>query len=482
MSLFRNKKTYDFRTDFMPGGNAFRHLDRIIKPDIVQAREPKMNEDGTSVVFLPFPDFSDASYKTNNVVFEDRVDESDTRAYGPWLFVAPGVRYFGKNPVSLLFDNPDDSGFIPTEHHPVYLVYETIYRAVRNKTVVDTPFGSSESDKWYELVNGGTSGGKTTYGCISKPGLLGLAYALVYQCGKDQLSPDGIPVGGSQGDRPVVFVMTGTILNTLMGAFDRYLEQANGPANLTGDLGVHFFDRKKGTCRAKATAVSYQAPQLGGRRQAPVGAQAAPAALAGYDVHLTPGQMFGVKLDRDTCAGHACQTLRPWEEVLRGNTPEECAQILATQSGLPMSLLWSAWRSQPQFHTEEMKAGARNPVSQNFGGRRAQTPQEQMFAGEDAAADAAGYQGTTTTRPAPGNPFARPVTQPKPVANDGFAADGPPGNAMPADDTGFVDDEDYGVDPKKAAEAERIFRERYGAQLGGSAVARSNAGQPKPKV
>ena len=154
MPLFRRKTKYDYRTDFLPQAGAFRHLERIAHLDKVVVREPKMDE--STVVFLPYPKFHEPDYKSRGLVHPDFEDPTDSRSINPeqWLYAVEGVRYFGKNPVSLLFDNPEDSGFIPNEHHPVNMIYEAAIRTVKSKGVVNTPFGSNVSDEWDVLLNG----------------------------------------------------------------------------------------------------------------------------------------------------------------------------------------------------------------------------------------------------------------------------------------------------------------------------------------
>lgn len=465
MALFRTKKTYDFRTDFAPTGGKFRHLDRVIDPNLVQAREPRMEDDGTSVVFLPYPDFESGPRPT--AVAPDFRDDTDTRSYGDWLLVGPGVRYFGKNSLTLFFDNPDDPGFIPNEHHPVNLVYETAMRAVKTKTRVETPFGDSFSDNWKVLLDGNKDSQPPVYGCLNRPSLLCAAYALVYQCGKD-VPQDGVPVGGAAGDRPVVFFMTQNVAQTMFGKLDEYFERNKGVQDVTGNLAVHFFDRKKGFCRAMSAGPVGGGGQLGVRRAAPAGGQQMGPVLGGYEVFVGPN-VYGQK--RDTYVQHALATVKPWEKVIRTYTPEKCAELLATQSGLPMSLLWAAWKSQPQFITDEMHARARNPVSQNF---RAPAREDGPKAYDPADVDPAAPQGYTP--PFPGDPFAGGGAAPAfGGQTPAFGAGGPPGNPAPVNDAYPPDGEDYGVDPQKQAEVQRQYEAAKRAVLGGAGVARSQA-------
>ncbi len=378
MSLFRRKTKFDYRTDFLPQGGKFRHLDRIADLNKVVVREPKMDE--STVVFLPYPDFSAADYKTANRVAPDLLDDTDTRSVGPWMFAAEGVRYFGKNPVSLLFDNPDDSGFIPQEHHPVYMVYEAVFRAVKSKSVVTTPMGSSVSDTWDVLLNG-QEGANNSYGCLNPPGPLTLAYCLAYSLGKENYQgASGTPLGGAAGDKPVILMMTKTTTRTLLEAFDGHFEDTRVPRQMTGCLAVHFYDRQKGVCSAKAAGAAGTAFALGGRRAPAVGSQGATAQLAGYGVYLSntlSGRDGDPVLPRQIFIQQAVRQLRPWEEVLRGHTPEECARVVADQCGLPMSVLYHAWKSRPEFYTDEMRTAMRNPTSQSFGlGRPAADAQE----------------------------------------------------------------------------------------------------------
>lgn len=446
MSLFRRKTKYDYKTDFLPQGGKFRHLDRIADLNKVVVREPKMDE--STVVFLPYPKFEDANYKARRLVEDDLLDPLDSRSLGPWLFPAEGVRYFGKNPVSLLFDNPDESGFIPTEHHPIYMIYDTVLRTVKSKSVVNTPIGSSVTDRWEIFLNGDKEAQGNNFGCLNRPGPLTLAYVLAYTLGKDQpFAQTGYPLGGMAGDKPVIFMMTQTVTRTLLEAFDSYLENEQHPKILTGGLAVHFYDRQKGVCSAKAAEAASASLQLGGSRRAPAANQQQ-VQLAGYGVHLTQtlsGRHGDPLLPRDMFIDQAVKTIRPWEEVLRGHTPEQCAKIVADQCGLPMSMLYHAWKSMPEYYSDEMRTAIRNPVSQNFGNRNS-VPQSRDQENPT-------YSPQTTS-----NPFGLGGYTPPTAADEG---DGPVGGDTPPVEKGDFVASDLGYDPAEEERLDAEFRKRF---------------------
>lgn len=382
MPLFR--KTFDFRNDALPQyQNRFSHLDRVVQPGKATAREPEMNG-GTTVVFMPYPAFDVEDYKTKGIVLPDRIDGEENN-YNPWLFYAEGVRKFGRTPITLLLDNPDDAGFVRTEHHPVHMIWEAVRRTVKSGIVVDTPFGSSESDKWAVLLDGDEPPGqRPVYPVITRPDVLYLAYACIYRSGTNEFytANNPQPLGSALGELPIVFVMPrSTIQAFLKEANERIPNTPEGSIEslkhpvITGAKYVHFYDRKKNDCLAKNNsqiAMAQTTSGFGGARRAPTQLQSqGQVELAGYGVYISD-TLRGTPQDPTTLprAGiisYACNNLRPWHEVLRGHTPIECAQAVATYCGLPKSVLYHAWKShQGDYYPDELKTAMRAPVSQNF--------------------------------------------------------------------------------------------------------------------
>lgn len=370
MSIFG--KTYNFQQDAIPPEkNRFSALARLVKPGAATVRAPEM-KGGTSIVILPYPNFENPNYKRENDVVPDRSEE--TRFSPGVFFYADGVNKFGKSPVSLLFNNPDDAGFSPEEHHPAHMIYSVLMKTVKNKALVTTPFGTSDSDKWGVLLDGD---GGNVYGCIKRPGRQFLVNALVYTSGADNYVLDGSPpLGAADDDKQVVFVMTQATFMDFLDKIDVLdAKEAFLHPEITGCKFVHIFDKKVGTCPAMqgAEAAKRAATGMGGVRRAPVG---------------TPGQKkmegfgFGVYVS-DTLSGRpagpqdppalrteaaqlACAKLKPWDQVLREYTPEECARIISDECSLPDSLLYHAWKNRPEFYSDALKLRLKNPKSVNF--------------------------------------------------------------------------------------------------------------------
>lgn len=406
-------KKFNFRDDAIPAErNRFQHLHRIVQPGTAIVRAPEMNGPGTSVVFLPYPNFENKNYKKDNDVLEDR-NSTDPRDYSPWIFYADGVQRFGKSPVTLLFDNPDDAGFVSSEHHPVHMIYDVLYKTVKNKNVVTTPFGTSDSDRWDILLNGD---GQRVYPAVKRPGRQFTCYALIYVSNADNFVADGgQPLGAASNDKPVVFLMTQATVEEMLDKLDAQnaKEELLYP-DVTGCKFVHFFDKKIGSCPAMqgAAAAQRSTSGFGGTRRAPaaqIGGGKKNEGF-GYGVYVSdtlsgrPGGPSEPTLNRRDAAELACAKLLPWEKVLRGHTPEECARIVADECSLPDSLLYFAWKSQPDFYSDQLKLKLKNPKSVNF------VPPPQPAAQQDTAPDGAEASedtDTQTTQPG-GHTFSPP--------------------------------------------------------------------------
>jgi hypothetical protein len=233
MPLFR--KTYDFRNDALGSTkDRFHHLERLVQPGRAIARAPEMKNDGTTVVLLPQPDFDKPDYREKGLVLPDRRSAEEAN-YNPWLFYGPGVQRFGKNPVSLLFDDPDDAGFNPWDDHPVFLIYGALKNAKKNQLLIETPFGSSDSDRWTVLLDGDSSGPRAVYSVIKRPETLILAHALVYSSGPENYHSMGAALGSATNDLPVVFVMTSSTGETLSKAVDAPRAGIEIPTSLDDD-------------------------------------------------------------------------------------------------------------------------------------------------------------------------------------------------------------------------------------------------------
>jgi len=87
------------------------------------------------------------------------------------------------------------------------MIYDALMRTVKSKTLVTTPLGTSDSDKWEVLLNGLKD--QKVFPVVKRPGKLFMAYALVYTTGNDDyVTSGGAPLGAADNDKPVVFVMT----------------------------------------------------------------------------------------------------------------------------------------------------------------------------------------------------------------------------------------------------------------------------------
>lgn len=500
MPLFPAK--FNFKDDALPQGhNRFRHLERIVQPGKADAREPEMKGNGTTVLLLPFPDFEDANYKANKAFAPDRYSD-EPRDYGPWLFMAEGVRRFGKNPVTLLFDNPENYPF--TEEHPVYLIWDTVRRAVKNKTYVDTPFGSSDSDQWDVLVNGD---GGNTYAVINRPGQLFMANVLVYASNQENWGLQGAPLGASPGDKPQILVMTQPTTMRLIEQFDATVQDASGRStlrhpNVTGEKFVHFYDLKAGTCPAMQAAMAAQSAAAGGfgerRRSGPIPGGAAPQqTLGGYGVFVTDTPSGSPndpnRPPRAAVERAALDKTLPWTQVLRGYTPEECARVVADVCDLPLSVLYHAWKSRPEYYSESMKTQLRNPVSAYVPpaakANQAPAPKAEAATASGVAQGLApqrgwGIEGVDADAFGSGPPGRVPdhaATNPHGEAPWGGNIHDAPAAAFGAPQGLVADGEDPGYDQEAARAAAARLRETIARRTAGPEVARSQAAQRPPR-
>lgn len=477
MPLFGRK--YDYESDYLPQtANRFKHLERVAQPNRALVREPRMDGNGTTVVFLPYPDFEAPDYQAKGLVVPDRASDHP-RDYGEpgtsWLFGAEGVRRFGKNPVTLLFDNPDDAAFNPWEHHPVHLIYDAVIRTKRSRQMVPTPVGTSDSDRWQVLLDGDEGAqGAGQYGSLAKPDKLMLAYALVYNLGDENFLLAGTALGGAPADPPVVFVMTRSTGQSLLEAMDPL------PVPITGVKVFHFYDRKKNNCPAMSAAAMAAAvaaaPGAERRRVAPahlVGqAPVAGQQLAGYGVYVTDsltGRPGEPTLDRRQFTQFAAQKLPPWRDVLRGHTPDQCAEVVGNTCGLPASLLYYAWKSRPDWYPGELKHMLNNPVTREVR-PHGSVPGVGAASGTTVAGTAASGTASAAAPGVPGFGFAAPAPA---AAAEAAPADTPgdDGNTFPLDDPGAA------YDPRVVAEAQARFRAAAAARAVGTGAPAPGTGR-----
>jgi len=355
MSLFGKKKTYNFNTDFLPGKDKkFEHLSYIMqKPGAVNARMV-LQKGGATIVPLPYPVF-DESVTPNRPTGEvepDRNNEEESRDYGQWLFSAEGVLKFGKTQVTLLFDNPE--GMLKLDH-PIHAINHAVSQVIMNKTVVETPFGSSESDGWVTLAKG--DGGKV-YGCLPRPENLLLCYAAIYKLGEEDFGSAAL--GTAAEDPPYVFVMSRSTGLQFLTALDEHRD-------VTGSAVCHFYDRKANVCQARSNAerAKNDTSKFGGRRSVPMQGPASEK-TAGYDVYVSEtidGMPTSYRPSQHRAQFNrlAREKVKPWSEVLKGHTPDECASVVAKVCGLPMSLLYHAWSNHPEWYPPQLQERLRNP-------------------------------------------------------------------------------------------------------------------------
>lgn len=506
MPLFR--PNFNFKNDGLPAErDPFRHLSRIVKPGMAQCREAGMKDGGTTVVMLPAPDFQAPDYKTRFSVLPDRYSE-EPGDYSSWVFKADGIRRFGKNPISLLFDDPDPStGFDRYVDNPAYAIYNTLHDVIRGGITVDTPFGSSASDNWLAILKGESKPGqKAKYPDVTRPGELYMTYAAVWSHGKDNYAAMGAPVGASPDDLPVVFVQS---LNTFQGFYaeieKRNQDQSLMVPDITGAKFVHFYD-KQGSCPAMQAALQAQASQMtsfGSRQRGGTAAtgfqpgQAGGRDLAGYGVYLsdTPSGRpvpSDNPINREIFVRLAVSKVKPWEDVLRGFTPDETAREIATHAGLPMSILYHCWKHKPEWYSEEMRTALRNPSSivVNTPAAAAAGAWAQAYGQPTQGQDHGQGQAGPETYPLGSLPWDGGHTQAQPPAAPanaqpsrqfGTSSFNPP----PAFDPGQtqppaaqVDPQSVAVNQDDVARHTQMFRQRMAnRQQPGGSVDRSNAGR-----
>lgn len=373
-----HKANYDVKEETWQTQEQFqdRHLLRLINPNLansnrVTVRKPVMKHPGTTIVALPYPEF-DANGKPNGKVLNDRYDNnpSNPRSYNRWLFRAgdKGVLQFGKQWISVLFDNPEDSGWDFDTDHPIQLISRTTRYAIKKNTDVQTPYGSATSDRWKVLLEGDEAAKE--FAIIKSPEVMFLVYAVIYQAGTtNYLQETGAPFGALAGEPLVVFVMTRSTGATLMDQIDMPLRNDRPDEGLlhptvTGSRFIHFFDKKVGACpmikHAAAPSSGQDGDDFGSTRRGPqlrMGEK--PAEGFGYNVHVSEtidGLPGSRKVSRDAIAKYAQNRVLPWEQVLRGHTPDECADLVQSMAGLPLSVLAHAWQSHPEYFNSVTKA------------------------------------------------------------------------------------------------------------------------------
>lgn len=463
MSLF-GKKKFDPNTDLAPNSDrGFDHLSYVVQPGQAIPREPKMKGSGGTVVVLPYPQFDVPDYKEKLLVHPDRPEQSETE-FGDqrWMFVCDGVRKFGKNSVTLLFDNPDDSGFDVREHHPVGLIVQAAWAAFKGG-MVSTPLGTSDSDGWYELLKGNDKK-QNCYACLPGPDRLAIMNVLLYSLGV-QTYPVDSPLGSAKNEPQVLWVMS----RATAGEFLKVLRDKDGnPLPICGSRVFHFYDKKNpASCQAltNSTVAGQGSFEFGDRRRAsPLGPGGqSQQQLAGFTVLATdslsgsPGDNLKPAMFQQSLVKYACEKLLPWERVLRGHTPDQCAQIIATKCGLPDSLLYHAWQGHKKWYSEQIKYKLSNPVTLNMGtGPAHHQPMQQTAAATHAAAPAqptgnldmfAGFGGDVATPPQ-----TAPRSGDFPMGSAPW--DGPVGDAEPPDAA-----ELDGVDRAKVEQASDMFRQ-----------------------
>lgn len=471
MSLFGKK--FDPNVDLAPAQDkGFEHLSWVVQPGKAIAREPKQKGSGGTVVILPYPQFDVPGYKEKKLVYADRtagVDDEPEFGYQRWMFVASGVRKFGKNSVTMLFDNPDDSGFSLQEHHPVGLIVDAAWKAFKGQ-MVSTPLGTSDSDKWNELLKGDDKK-QNCYACLSKPDNLAILNVLVYALGT-QRYPANMPLGGVKSEPQCLWVMS---RNTAGGFIKQLREPDGAPRPITGSKVFHFYDKKNpGSCEARTAAL--MASQGGfsvgeqTRRASPMqqGSDGG-GELSGYDVFVSdsitgrPDDPMVPAKARQKVVEYAVDKLLPWEQVLRGHTPEQCANIIATKCGLPHSLLYHAWQSHPKWYSEELKFLLKRPSTTQMGAGAAPAQTQQQA----TPAAAEGGMGMFDGLGGAGAPAAE-----QPAARDGFG-DFPTSSGEwdgPVEETPEVDSaETEGFDASKVKEANEVFRKKMSERSGVSA-------------
>jgi len=476
MAIF-DKRNFRDSVGSNNSGDKFSHLNPIVVPNKAVARCPEMGGVGTTVVFLPYPNFENPNYKRERDVLPDRLSD-DPGDWGPWMFAATGVWKFGPRNITYLFDDPDDAGFISSEHNPAHMIYEAAERAAKPDALIETPFGTSDTDRWGLLLNGGKTNEREIFSCISRPQPLVMAYALVYASGKVTYINEGQALGGAQGDLPVVFVMSrytavesmGRPLNATVGEDDnlRYRHK-----DVTGVKYIHFYDKKKQNAPAlQGQAAAMAANAFGGVRRAtnPM-APTEEKKDFGFGVLVTDtfsGRAGDPKQDRSLAVNYACATLRPWEETIKGYTPIEAANLIATQCGFPFSLLYHAWKSHPEYYPDELKT-------------RLKSPKSVVIAAQDVHQDTpapvaehrTGFSGFVGTVPA--------TTGMDPHADAPWG--GNIGDTTTTEPDGFLHDQDdaddgeQAFDRKKAAEANQRLKQYMNQQNNPTAM-RSRAQHP----
>ena len=498
MPLFSKNNTGRNYLDNQNESYSFRHLDYIIKSNKVTARAPEMHSSGTTVVIWPYPNFDNPNYKKEKDVLPDRETMEDPRSY-TWIFHAEGVTKFGRTPITLLFDDPDDGGFNKSEHNPVYMIRDTVFRLQRATDDVETPFGTSRSDNWFGLLKPDEASGK--YAAIAKPQRLYMAYVSVCASGKESYIAQGCSYGEAPTDPAVILVMTrSTVIDSLLPAMEETYDRDGMPRykhpEISGARFIHLYDRQlqKGTCPA-LIAHNQSAVGAGGfrgagvptRRVLPAPQQASGRQLGGYGAFVSEtfsGNPNDPKINRQDYAALACEKVVRWEDAIRGHTPDEAARVIGDRCGFPLSLLYHAWKSRPDWYTEEMKFRLKNPVTAEMRAPQPLPPQMPTRTTHARGEQQPAISPTPAQRPL-GREALNEADEDNGDGQDAWSKTfGAENGLTDASGDSFKlpqDEEDDAIDARAQAEAQARLRKSMQSQSDPATIDRSRAAQRPPQ-
>lgn len=307
-------------------------------------------EHGTSLMLLPYPKFNEAGKAIG--IQPDRIPD-EPEEFTEWVFFAPGVLRLGVNPVTMLFDEPEVGGYNPSIHNPVNLLRKACYNA--RSTVIRTPYGDSETERWADLTQTKTRpDGSLEFAKIPKVQNIYIMPVVVYKHGdQDFLNTLGRGYGEDSSDpTPYLVVNQNTMAYALYPALNELDENEElKHETFTGCRYVHFYDRQKGSCEAmRNELMSKQKKRFGTVQQG--------GDLKGFAVYVSQtlyGTMHDPKPDRRKYEELAKLKVQPWEKVLKAYTPEEAAEVIAEKAGLPLALLYYAWKDMPNYLSQTLK-------------------------------------------------------------------------------------------------------------------------------
>lgn len=308
-----------------------------------------------------------------------------------WFFRAPGVIRLGKmgKQITIIFREWDARN---RSNHPYGLVLDTAWKAhhMRKKQqLITTPLGTSESEGWADLLRTVTKeDGKQEYKSLNNVDTIHFFPSLVYALGNAEggveYIKDGAPLGAAEGDDIPVVVMSSSAaanlkqqLNTL--ANPDLIPDPNDLSclrypSIVGSLFVHMYSLKTNSCPAmkrheqeKWAGNATRAGTSWGNtsRQTKTEDKGAGMGYAAFLSKTYEGTVqSGTTINYDDIFELSKERLKHPDDYIEMVSNDDLPEILL-ESGIPMGLLYEAFKDHPRWIPERVKdaVAARHSVA-----------------------------------------------------------------------------------------------------------------------